>query len=150
MRRILLLIVFTTFGSIDLIAQSIIPTSPFVTNIDYARFRNDEQSGYLEIYYGFHPHLLTHQWSEGKYRAGVHLWTRVRDDKTEAFAVNERVLLPVEITDTTDVSLRFPFITQAGYVLPLGDYTLEVVAVDSLNPSRRDSVSLVINIDVHR
>ena len=149
MRRNLLLIVFTTFGSIDLIAQSIIPTSPFVTNIDYARFRNDEQSGYLEIYYGFHPHLLTHQWSEGKYRAGVHLWTRVRDDKTEAFAVNERVLLPVEITDTTDVSLRFPFITQAGYVLPLGDYTLEVVAVDSLNPSRRDSVSLVINIDAY-
>lgn len=149
MRRILLLIVLSTFGSIDLIAQSIIPTSPFVTNIDYARFRNDEQSGYLEIYYGFYTNLLTYQWSEGKYRAGVHLWTRLRDEETETFAVNERVLLPVEITDTTDVSLRFPFITQAGYVIPLGDYTLEVVAADSLNPSRRDSTSFVINIDAY-
>lgn len=148
MRRILLLVVLSTFGGIDLIAQSIIPTSRFVINIDYARFRNDEQSGYLEIYYGFYPNLLTYQWSEGKFRAGVHLWTRLREEGTETLAVNERVLLPVEITDTTDVSLRFPFITQAGYVLPLGDYTFEVVAADSLNPSRRDSTSLVIHIDV--
>jgi hypothetical protein len=29
-----------------------------VLNLDYARFRNDAQSAYSEIYYGFYPNLL--------------------------------------------------------------------------------------------
>jgi GWxTD domain-containing protein len=127
---------------IELFAQTLTPTSNFVLNVDYARFRNDDQSGYLEVYYGFYPNLLTYRLSNGVYHAGVKLHTRLRNKATHAVAVTQQALLPLAITDTSSASYRFPFITQTGHVVPFGEYTLEVLAVDSLNASRRDSISL--------
>ena len=149
MKKLFFLVVLIAFSCAELLAQELTPTGSFVLNLDYARFRNDDQSGYLEIYYGFYPHLLTYQWSEGKYRAGVQLWTRLRNNKTKALVMSERALLPMVATDTSEASFRYPFITQAGYALPLGDYTLEVVANDSLAPSRRDNISLAISVNAY-
>jgi hypothetical protein len=59
------------------------------------------------------------------------------------------MLLPVAITDTSSVAYRCPFPTQTGHVIPFGEYTLKVVAADSLNPSQRDSVSLPISIQAY-
>ncbi|MBL7111352.1 MAG: GWxTD domain-containing protein [Bacteroidales bacterium] len=141
--------VLAAFYGAGLLAQELTTIGSFVLNLDYARFRNDDQSGYLEIYYGFYPRLLTYHWSEGQYKAGVQIWTRLRNNETRAFAVNERALLQVAATDTNEASFRYPFITQAGYLIPLGDYTLEVVAADSLAPSRRDNINLTITINTY-
>lgn len=149
MKKFFFLVILAMFSCINLLAQDIIPTLSFALDLDYARFRNDDQSGYLEIYYAFYPCLLTYRLSEGKYRAVVQLSTRMRNDKTKALVVNERVLLPIVISDTSAPSFKYPFISQAGYALPLGDYTLEVVAADSLNPSRQDSISWAINITAY-
>jgi len=136
------------YGSI-LMAQDITPNLSFVVNMDYARFHYDDRSGYLEIYYSFHPYILTYRWSENQYRAGVKLRTRLQNQKTKTLEVNEQAMLPYAVMDTSDVSFRYPFITQAGYAVPLGEYTLEVIASDSLNPSRRDSISLKISIGAY-
>lgn len=149
MKKLVFLIVLSSLASTHLVGQDLTPRSSFQINIDYARFRNNEQSGYLEIYYGFYPSLLTYRRSEGKYRAGVQLRTLLRNDKTNVLELNERVTLPLAITDTSDVSYRYPFITQAGYAFPLGDYTLEVVAADSMDPSCRDSLSLKMTIGAY-
>jgi len=118
--------------------------SALVLNLDYARFRYDDQKNYLEVYYSLYPSLLTYRLSAGTHHAGVKLMTRVRQSTTRALLVERRALLPLAITDTSGSAFRFPFTTQAGYIVPFGDYTLEVVAVDSLNPARRDSVNLPI------
>lgn len=149
MKKLFFLVVLVVFLGTELIAQNITPTAPFILDLDYARFRNDDQSGYLEIYYGFYPHLLTYQMSEGKYRAGVQLWTRMWNKKTKAMVINDRALLPMVVTDTSETSFRYPFITQAGYAIPLGDYTLEVVAADSLAPARRAHSNLTISINAY-
>ena len=39
----------------NLAAQNLIPLGTFVLNLDYARFRNDAQRSYFELYYGFYP-----------------------------------------------------------------------------------------------
>ncbi len=149
MKRFFFLVILVVFLGTELIPQNITPTAPFILDLDYARFRNDDQSGYLEIYYGFYPDLLTYQMSEGKYRAGVQLWTRMWNKKTQAMVINDRALLPIVVTDTSEASFRYPFITQAGYAIPLGDYTLEVVAADSLAPARRANSNLTISINAY-
>lgn len=149
MQNLFFQIVLVAFSGAELLAQELTPTDSFVLNLDYARFRNDDQSGYLEIYYAFYPRLLTYHWSEGKYRAGVLLGTRLKNSETQALVVDEQALLQVVVADTNEVAFRYPFITQAGYAVPLGDYTLEVVAVDSLAPSNRDYINLAISIDAY-
>jgi len=133
-------------GGMALWAQELTPKSNFVLNLDYARFRNKAESGYLEVYYGFYPNLLTYRLSGGAYQAGVKLTTRVRHSATKTLALERRALLPLAITDTSGAGYKFPFVSQAGYEVPQGEYTLEVVAVDSLNSARRDSLSLPLKI----
>ena len=149
MKKLFLLFMLITFSGANLFAQSLSPMGEFKLNMDYARFRHDDQSGYLEVYYGLYPFLLTYQWSDGKYQAGVRLRTRLIDPKTQAYVVNEQAFLPIAITDTSGTDFKYPFVSQSGYAVPFGDYTLEVVAIDSLNPSRRDSSSLEIRIDAY-
>lgn len=144
MKKILFLLACTLSSGVDLTAQSLTPKSALMLNLDYARFRYDDQKNYLEVYYGLYPSLLTYHLSAGTHRAGVKLMTRVRQSATRAVLVERRALLPLAIADTSSSAFRFPFTTQAGYIVPFGDYTLEVVAVDSLNPARRDSVNLPI------
>lgn len=144
MKKLLLLLACAMSGGVDLTAQSLTPKSALVLNLDYARFRYDDQKNYLEVYYSLYPSLLTYRLSAGTHHAGVKLITRVRQSATRALLVERQALLPLAITDTSSSAFRFPFTTQAGYIVPFGDYTLEVVAVDSLNPVRRDSVNLPI------
>ena len=141
----IVLLLFLALGPI-LPAQDRTPQTSFVLNVDYARFRYDDQSGYLEIYYAFYPHLITLVSSGGGLQGGVHLETRLINNATKAAIVDRRVLLPLVIADTSSASFRHPFTSQTGHAVPFGAYTLEVVAADSLNPSRRDSASLAIDI----
>jgi len=147
MKKIVLLMVLGFIPRLDLAAQSLVPTSSFIVNLDYATFRNDDQSGYLEVYHGFYPHLLTYHWADDKFRGGIVLTTRLTNNETEVVIVNESETLPISVTDTSDVAYRFPFITQAGYALPFGPYTLEVVATDSIDTSRRDEAIFQIQIE---
>lgn len=146
MKKFFLLAILAVAASVGLFAQDKKPGSSFVLNLDYARFRYDAQNGYLEVYYAFYPHLLTYATAEGSLHAGVMLSTKIINNATKTMVVNQRVRLPVVVKDTSSASFRHPFTTQAGYALPFGEYTLEVVAADSLNSSRRDSVSLTLDI----
>jgi len=150
MKKILLLfVIFGAISGIHLFAQEITPSGLFVVNVDYARFHYDDQSGYLEIYYGLFPHLLTYQFVEEKWVAGVQLKTRLINDDTQLLTINENVDLPVVVADTSETTFKFPTISQAGYAIAFGNYTLEVMAADALNPLRRDSTSLAISFNAY-
>ncbi|MEK6570252.1 MAG: GWxTD domain-containing protein [Bacteroidota bacterium] len=147
MKRSLILIGSILIGAASVAqTQQLQPSSPFVLNVDYARFRNDDSSGYLEVYYGFYPKLITYDFVGGKYVGGVRLFMRLLNAETKQIVREERSLLPVSVKDTTDASLRYTLTSQAGYALPYGDYTLQVTAEDSLTPVRRDSIKLTIEI----
>ncbi|HEY4612155.1 MAG TPA: GWxTD domain-containing protein, partial [Bacteroidota bacterium] len=130
---------------VDLVAQQA-PSSSFVLNVDYARFRNDQTSGYLEIYYGFYPHLITLKEDAGKFSGAVILRMELINTATNAPIQQERSVLPVSLADTSSASSRSTIITQAGYVLPFGEYRLRVVATDSLAPARGDAIELPISV----
>jgi GWxTD domain-containing protein len=146
MKKIFLLFALIALGGIELAAQTLTPKSQFVLNLDYARFRNDDKTGYLEVYYGFYPNSLTYNLSAGAYHAGVKLSTMIRNQATNTPAIQQNVTLPLAIADTSSASFRYPFTTQTGFAVPFGEYTLEVVAVDSLDSARRDSINLPIGL----
>lgn len=130
----------------QLTAQNLAPLGAFVLNLDYARFRNDAQSSYLELYYGFYPNALTYTAGNGKYTAGIQVHTKLVNNANPALVINRPMFLPIVISDTASAAYKFPFTTQAGFVVPYGEYTLEVTAMDSLMRARRDSLRLTVTL----
>ena len=118
----------------------------FVINLDYAKFRNDDSSAYLEIYYGFYPSLVTYAERGGVLTGVLKVSTRIREKVSGALHVNtlSTVLIPAPDTISGSGSVM---ISQTGYTLPFGDYQLDVRAVDSLSPARADSISLPLAVN---
>ncbi|HWP81951.1 MAG TPA: GWxTD domain-containing protein [Bacteroidota bacterium] len=140
--RILLALVVVSFFQPALARQS--ADSPFILNLDYARFRYDDKTAYLEIYYAFYTQLVTLVPSEKGFRGEVYLDLKLTRQQNDSAVVDQAVIIPVSVADTTSQSLRSTFVNQTGYSVPFGDYNLHVLAYDRLNPSRRDSIRLPI------
>jgi GWxTD domain-containing protein len=113
----------------------------FVFNADFARFRYDSTSSYVEVYFGFYPRLLSYDLSDSLYKGNVLVRTMIRKAVSGDTLLNQRLTVPVVITDTTFRNVNSTFVTQMGYAVPMGDYVLTVSAQDSLQPTRIDSVS---------
>ncbi|MEK7729532.1 MAG: GWxTD domain-containing protein [candidate division KSB1 bacterium] len=121
----------------------------FSFDVDYARFRNDEGSGYLEVYYGFHPRLLNYQFANGKFRGGLKLRTRLKDKSSNQIVAERTITLHLAEADTAATWYDYPMTAQAGFTLPFGEYALDVVASDSLASARRDSIDLSLQLSAY-
>ncbi|MGH7493478.1 MAG: GWxTD domain-containing protein [bacterium] len=130
-------------------AQTLTPASPFVINLDAARFRNDQLSGYLEVYYGFYPQLLTYHHSDGKFHGGVKLHSRILKMPAREAVASKKSVFKISEADTAGAWYHYPFITQNGFVLPHGEYELEVTAEDSLGQERRAAMNLPLKIEAY-
>ena len=115
-------------------------------NAEFARFRYDSASSYVEVYYGFYPRLLSYNLADSVFKGAVFLKTVIRRADTSKTVVNERLLVPFTVADTLFRNVNATFVTQTGYVLPFGDYVLSVSAEDSLRPSMQDSVSYPLRL----
>ncbi|MEX0737148.1 MAG: hypothetical protein WD182_06870, partial [Bacteroidota bacterium] len=146
MKRLVVCAALLALMAVSADAQRIVPTTSFVLNLDYAQFRNDDQSSYLEIYYGFYARLLTYEKTEEGYLGIVRLNTRIKNNATGEYIVNDVSPLSVSIKDTSDPSYGASRVAQVGYALPFGEYTLEVTAVDSIDVSRRDGMVLPVTL----
>lgn len=128
------------------LAQKQAGRQTFVLNLDYAKFRNDDSSGYLEIYYGFYPSLVTFGQREGVRTGILKVSTRIKDVATGLLRVNSLSTVLIPPPDTSRGPAGSVMISQAGYALPFGEYQLDVKVVDSLAPARGDSIALPITI----
>jgi GWxTD domain-containing protein len=150
MKRLLAILTIAVIAVTSMgVAQRITASGRFVLNLDYAKFRNNDSTGYLEIYYGFYPRLITYDLINGRFVGLLKVYTRIKDTLTQSYLVNNVSNVPVAVADTTEQSLRSTFVTQAGHLLPNGEYTLEVVVIDSLTPSRRDGIRLPISMKAY-
>lgn len=145
MRKFLLALLMC--GSSSVLAQTAPPPQPFLMNFDYARFRSTANAGYVELYYSFFCGLIAYQSEGASLKGGVALRTDFVNAATGKAVVNERVVLPVVIEDTTMASWRsMPILRQAGHLVPFGNYRLHIVAYDSLDPTRRDSLTMPLEV----
>ena len=142
--RIFLLALLIGFSE-SAVAQT--PANPFVINFDYARFRNNATNGYLELYYSFYCGQITFHSEGTDLKGGVAIRTDLIQEGSGKSVINERVVLPVVMDDTSMAGWRTTSILrQAGHLAPFGKYRLHVVAYDSANPARRDSLTMPVEI----
>lgn len=147
MKRVLLFALGLFIVSTEIsYGQRLTPKTSFVLNLDYARFLHNDTTGYVEIYYAFYPRLVTYTLSENKFLGYIRLRTRIMHKATNQYYVSDRAVLPLAVSDTSDRSLNDAFVTQAGYALPHGEYVLSVFAVDSLDQTRGDSLTLSLSL----
>jgi GWxTD domain-containing protein len=126
--------------------QTISRNNLFMLNLDYARFRNDANSIYLEIYY-----LLSlgqsHFHGDGRYsRAVVVLNTELLKQESRERVVQEHADLPFLLDDTSTSGPVKSLLREAGHLVPPGKYLLHVAAFDSAEPSVIDSVTFPLEI----
>jgi GWxTD domain-containing protein len=129
------------------VGQMLTPKSQFILNVDYARFNNNSQSSYLEVYYELYPKLISYLKSEGKFHGAVRLTTRLTNKATDSVLVRQNFVVPIVVDDTLEASMRSTVVSQLGYAIPFGEYSLYVMAFDSLAPTRRDSLLLAVRIN---
>jgi len=136
---------FVLLAHSPLFAQT--QANPFVINFDYARFRSNATNGYLELYYSFYCGQITFH-SEGTgLKGGVAIRTDLIEEGSGKSVINERVVLPVVMDDTSRAGWKTtPILRQAGHLVPFGNYRLHVVAYDSANSARRDSLTMPVEI----
>jgi GWxTD domain-containing protein len=128
-------------------AQAQGQAAPFIMNLDYARFQNDDQTAYLELYYSFYCGQLMFSSDSKGYRASIVLATDLVDETTSKAVVREHTVLPINIGDTTVATRMKSVVRQAGHYVPFGNYLLKVVAFDSSLPAMRDSLSIPLNVE---
>jgi GWxTD domain-containing protein len=126
--------------------QIIRPRSPFIMNIDYARFRNDSASTYLEIYYSFYGGSIGYAPLKGAFHGDILMSTLIRRLAKGDTLVLQNRKLPITVNDTAASSTRTSFVMQSGMALPNGSYQMTVFASDSLFPSQRDSIILPLTL----
>lgn len=143
-RRLIMMLVLAA-GAISA-QEKILPTSSFVVNFDYARFKNDDSTQYVEMYIACFPHLVTLEMTEAGFKGLVKVGLRLTDKGTGALALNNQSLIPIVVKDTADAAYRTTLIAQMGYVVPAGSYNLHVTAVDSFAAARRDTFSLSLDV----
>jgi GWxTD domain-containing protein len=134
----------------SLFAQTLAPSETFLINFDYSRFRNNATTGYLELYYSFYCGHVTFYPEGENLKGGVTLNTDLVNASTGQSVIKERVVVPVVVEDTTITGWKtMPIVRLAGHVVPFGDYRLHVVAYDSANSTRRDSLSLPLEMKAY-
>jgi GWxTD domain-containing protein len=146
MKRAITVIVLIVLGLSFAVAQKPAARQAFVLNLDYAKFRNDDSTGYLEVYYGFYPSLITYGMRDGKRTGVLKVNSRIVEEPSQFYRSNVISTVLVPYPDSTHNTNRLVSISQAGYTLPFGDYRLEVFVVDSLAPFRTDSISLPFSV----
>jgi len=138
----LLALILTVALAGSLEAQRLEPSASFVASVDLSRFRYDETKTYIEIYYGFYPRLITYGFMNGQYEGAIFLTTKMTNKETGERVIDNTSVIPLSVRDTSAGANRNLLVSQSGYAIPFGEYSLEVVVVDSIAPARRDSVTL--------
>jgi GWxTD domain-containing protein len=114
-------------------------------NIDYARFRNDSTSTYLEIYYSFYGGSIGYASRGGTYHGDILMSTIIQKDGDGDTVVLQNRKLPISLNDTSAPSTRTNLVMRSGMALPNGNYRMTIYASDSLFPSQRDSIRLPLS-----
>lgn len=136
------------FGVFTTAAQNYDPQGPFVFNVDYSRFRYDDSTGYLEMYYSFYPQVVSFASAQNSHMRGtVMLTIKIRQMSDSSVITHDRSYLPFLIADTSDESFRRTFISKTGYRLRHGEYMVTVTSADSSSPERSDSIALRIVVE---
>ncbi len=137
MKKLFLLIVFLPF--LYTAAQS-----NFNFNIDYASFKYDSSSNYVEFYYSFPSPQLKVVNNSGNLQVEGLFHLEIKNDSTGEDLVNKGWKIPNLVKDTAQTSRSTNLIGVIGFVIPKGKYTCISQGSDFNNPDQKKSYQFQI------
>jgi GWxTD domain-containing protein len=138
--------VLLVMGSIALGSQVIVPKFALDVNVDYSRFYYSASEGGLEVVYSVYPSLVVLKNEEGLFRGAVEVRTVIKNKATDSIAFDHRASLAVVAPDTSNESLRKPFVAKLSFALAYGTYSMDIYYRDAQNHTRRDSIRLAFTL----
>lgn len=110
---------------------------------DYARFKYDDKSSFLEIYYYFDQTSLKQIQTEGKNYVSALLSVNIADTVKNIVVVNNQWQINNEIKDTASKGL----IGTLSFIVPQGEYQITVGGKDGNNPASSKVIKDKLYID---
>ncbi|MFH0990729.1 MAG: GWxTD domain-containing protein [bacterium] len=145
MKKFVVLLCFITVG---LTAQDkYVPSSAFVLNSAYNRFRYNETQVYLEVSIALYPGLLSLMHDKNGFSGTADVRLMIKSLEADTITAIDRIMVHVRIPDTTIANTITPFLSKTGYTLSKGSYLFSIMAIDSLTPRRKDSLGFKIEIE---
>jgi GWxTD domain-containing protein len=138
MKKIILLFAFFPFLFIS--AQS-----NFNFNIDYASFKYDTLSNYVEFYYSFPTSQLKVVENSGTFQVEGILQMELKNDSSEQDLINKAWRIPNPLNDTSAQSRSTNLIGVIGFVVPRGKYTFIAEGSDFNNRDLKKSFKFQID-----
>lgn len=111
---------------------------------DYARFANDDTSGYLELYYSFYVNDFRPTFVENKEVVNGSLFISINDSKTQNLIVNKEYQFKSELKK--DSNFNNNLIGNLSFQLPYGNYSCKLIGKDLALPQSGDTVDFVLEM----
>ena len=102
-------------------------------DFDYAQFRYDSTSNYLEIYYSFDQNKLTKTTENDQVIVKALMHIQIQNNETDELVVNKDWKLRQPITNGNNSSKNKSLLGVLGFVLKNGNYSVSIRVTDELN-----------------
>lgn len=142
MHRTLLAFALVAAGAVCSAAAG--PREPLRIYADYARFRGDNSTVYVEVYYAIPQTGLTFLPDSGGYRAVADV--TVIAATPDSMVRGDRWLVPHVAKDTAAITGGMSLVGQTSLGLPPGQYSLTLIVRDRNAPGRIDSVRMKLPV----
>ena len=114
---------------------------------DYSIFRGSDDKAIVEIYYSFYQKGLIYEYKENEYIAIGQIDLSIFNENTDDLIFSNLYLVPSKVNDTSGSSLERKLVGQLTYQIPYGDYKFKIIAKDSLDNSKSDTIQLLLKIN---
>jgi len=124
------------------------PMDSLKISVDCCRFRGDEKTVFVEIYYSIPESGLIYRPDSAGFKAEADVMILVT--QKDSIVHNDRWLVPHLISDTASLITGMNLVGIANVSLPEGDFLLKVIARDRNRSGRKDSVTRALPVRVVR
>lgn len=115
-------------------------------SLDFARFRGDSVTVFLETYYGFDVSLLKYAGTGNDFRGEAIVSVTFKQSATDSIVSHKALRIPFSINDTTLLAQSRMYNDVFTFFLKPDVYRVYVVIKDRLDPSLVDSVSFPFDL----
>ena len=124
------------------------PKDSMKINVDFCRFRGDEKSIFVEVYYAIPQSALVYRPDSAGFKAEADVTIMVT--QKDSLVHGDRWLVPHVMKDTAAMVAGMNLVGISNFSLPEGDYMLKVVARDRNNPGHKDSLARALPLRIVR
>lgn len=113
---------------------------------DYAQFKFDTTSNYLEIYYSIIPSDFSLNSFEDKYRIKGKMNIMIQDNESNELVVNKNWGIEQKFPDSNSFNNSSALLGVVGFNLPLGSYNIDISVEDVNDKNNFKSYSEPLNV----